>query len=1128
MTRPADEPTLPPSDVFDPDATLPPPADPDATLAPSPAAAVPADARAPAGYVIERELGRGGMGVVYLARDVALDRLCALKMILAGAHAASDDAARFRTEAQAIARLRHPGIVAVYEVGEHDGRPFMALEFCPGGSLDAVLAKHPLPAKAAAALVRSLAEAVQAAHAANVLHRDLKPANVLLAADGQAKITDFGLAKKLDEAGATRTGSIMGTPSYMPPEQAEGRKDVGPPADVYALGAILYECLAGRPPFRAATPLDTLMQVLTDEPVPLRQLNPGVPADLETICHKCLQKDPARRYASAGALADDLGNYLAGEPIRARPVGSFERAAKWVRRHAVVATLLALVVLALAGGAGIAGYYAVVAGREAAVARAARTDADLRADAEKAAKVVATTQLARAEAALYFNRLNQAQFALQAGQVARAGEALEDCRPDLRGWEHAVLRGARAATLLPAVGHGLAWSPDGRRLASSLADGTVRVQPRAGGEPLTWAAHPGKKVWRVAFAPDGERLATIADDEPVRFWEAATGKAAFSGAAPARPIALGYSPDGRRLAVAGGDAAGKGEVVLLDPATGRVVHRIDLWAEFAAAALPPRLLPATALAWSGGRLLVGTGTVVGDSERGFVKVYDGETGRPEGVLEGPRSAVLSVACRPDGTVAVGTLDGQIHLWDPDGRHARALRAHAPGLVALAFTADGQRLVAASPPEDEAAPTSEVRLWDVSTGQLALTLPGPMGVTHAVALSPDGAGLAAVGGLEGKAGQLKLWHAAADAAPLVLRADAVLATCAAFAPDGATLVVAGRSADLLPRACVEFRSVASGERTAAVTLPGGAEARAVAVSPDGRWVAVATETGDGSLFLLDRVGAVVSRRPKTAFDVRKVAFVPDGDGVALLVVAEDRTPGVPNEVQRWRVTPDGELEKDEKRSFRPPAGTALRLALSPDGRYAAGASEGTVEERPRPMLRPSVLRVWRLVGGEEVGSCVLTGVTASRPQPGVVSLDGRRVYLVAGPSGTGVWDVAARRRLPGFEKAGWPLELSADGRLLLSGRVDDYHVHDFETGQALRGGQLHTADVVSVAWSQDGSRAAAVASDGGVRVWDPRRPIAGAARPPRNEVVDPGLVPDPGKIDPKEVEEAPQKKPGDAP
>jgi serine/threonine-protein kinase len=302
------------------------------------------------GYEIECVLGRGGMGVVYRARQVKANRLVALKMVLSGGHADTAELERFRTEAEAIARLQHPNIVQVHEVGEHRGLPFFSLELCQGGSLDRTLAGNPVEAGEAARLVRALAVAMQAAHQASVIHRDLKPANVLLLADGTPKISDFGLARKLDEAGQTQTGAILGTPSYMAPEQAQGNKDIGPAADIYALGAILYECLTGRPPFRAVTALDTIAQVVNEEPVPPQRLNAQVPTDLQTIALKCLHKEPGKRYASAQQLADDLGRFLAGEPIWARPVGWPERAGKWVQRNPVVASLLAAVVVAVAGG----------------------------------------------------------------------------------------------------------------------------------------------------------------------------------------------------------------------------------------------------------------------------------------------------------------------------------------------------------------------------------------------------------------------------------------------------------------------------------------------------------------------------------------------------------------------------------------------------------------------------------------------------------------------------------------------------------------------------------------------------------------------------------------------------------
>jgi serine/threonine protein kinase/predicted Zn-dependent protease len=333
------------------------------------------------GYEMLGVLGQGGMGVVYRARQLSLNRIVALKMVRRGGLAGDEELARFQTEAEAVAQLQHPNIVQIFDVGTHDGQPFCALEFVAGGSLSQQLAGTPQPPRAAAELVETLARAMHFAHERGIVHRDLKPANVLLVSGGvvsgewsktakpqaaektgttthhspltthQPKVTDFGLAKRLEaDTGQTQSGAILGTPSYMAPEQAaHGKTPIGPAADVYGLGAILYECLTGRPPFKAGTVFDTIQQVLTEDPVPPARLQSKVPRDLETICLKCLRKLPAQRYATAAALADDLGRFRRGEPIVARPVGRAVQALKWARRRPAQAALLAAVALLLVG-----------------------------------------------------------------------------------------------------------------------------------------------------------------------------------------------------------------------------------------------------------------------------------------------------------------------------------------------------------------------------------------------------------------------------------------------------------------------------------------------------------------------------------------------------------------------------------------------------------------------------------------------------------------------------------------------------------------------------------------------------------------------------------------------------------
>ncbi len=420
-------------------------------------------------YQLMEEIGRGGMGVVFKARQLSLKRTVAVKILLAGPVAGGQRLERFRAEAQAVAQLQHPNIVAIYGVGEHNGAPFFSMEYVPGKTLADLVAERPLPPEVTARYVQIIAEAIQYAHENGIVHRDLKPSNVLIDGSGHLRITDFGLAKRISsshspitthQSSLTVTGQVLGSPSYLAPEQA-GQKNgtVGPASDIYALGAILFHLLTGRPPFLSETLEGTLLQVLTTEPVGTRRLNPTVPRDLETICSKCLHKDTSHRYTSAKALAEDLGRFLNHRPIVARPTGPVEKLWRWCQRRPALASILLLLNLSFAAG---------LAGILLEWRRARESELSLQRN-------------------LYATDVNLAQVALEDNNLGRATALLQryiprtGTDPDLRGFEWRYLwglcKGDERATL---QGDGslvscVRFSPDGRLIASAGFDRVVTI-----------------------------------------------------------------------------------------------------------------------------------------------------------------------------------------------------------------------------------------------------------------------------------------------------------------------------------------------------------------------------------------------------------------------------------------------------------------------------------------------------------------------------------------------------------------------------------------------------------------------------------------------------------------------------
>jgi WD40 repeat protein len=1008
----------------------------------------PGDARRVGNYDLLEELGRGGMGVVYKARHLHLNRVVALKMILAGDHAGAQELARFRAEAEAAARLQHPNIVQIHEIGEHEGRPFFSLEFVEGVTLAKSLAGAPLPARRAAQLVETLARAMDHAHQCGVVHRDLKPANILVAADGTPRVTDFGLAKRLDvDAGPTRTGAVVGTPSYMAPEQARGdARQVGPAADIHALGAILYELLTGRPPFQGATPLDIVRQVLDSEPVQPARLYPGLPRDLETICLMCLRKEPDRRYASALELAEDLRRFLAGEPVRARPVGGARRLAKWVRRRPAPAALIAVSVLAALTVTVGSAWFAAIYQEERDRAR----------DQE---------QTARAETV----RANRGEAqALAAG--ARAETEWEKATRQLdRTRRHLVttqlLRVALVCDTDPWLGRDLLHDadfcpPELRDFAWGYYE---RLCQRGRVVPLGAAA---QRIHLAAFGADGKVVVTAGDAGLLRVWDTGTGreKAVF-GPKGWQVTRLAMSADGATVAAASelrksGQPLGTKlprEVKVWDAATGKELHT-----------LLAKALPVTDLGFSAdGRLLVsGTDSVQG----GEVKVWEVATGKERAVFRYPRVRFTAVALSPDGALlAGGTMDlREVRVWEVATGKVRA--AWPTGLKyinRLSFTPDGKAVTSVG--------GMEVRLWDLDTTKLLTSVSPELGGQPGAARSAISADRKLLATHD--SGFIRVWDLTRDGRQLL----PPLPTRGSL-PLGLTFVQEGRGLSW-----VEWGGTVKHFdlpfRPEQVVIPLPQLTKVVALTSSGKTLALGGAGKETNLW--DTAdGQLRHRLPLEPGWVAALACTDDDRTLfsASWVAGKgpvDSSTVVELEVRAWDVA-TGHAQGTKTVPVSVKIRAKRLAALTSDGKRLACSNDVPPNPADPGQGWEKNVRLWDVDTGRLLHTL--------RGHPGgvgrlVFSPNGQTLATVgAGDNTVKVWDVATGRERLTLRGCGFSLAFSADSSLLVTGDRDrKVRLWDLDTGRERLA--LQYADgVTQVALTADG-KTLAVGDGRLVKLWD---------------------------------------------